>query len=1211
MSVQPSALRVNGNVLYLFRLMLMIPAKRSRLFMSGLDSFEGNDAEEFFNTDRFLLTALASQETPFTKYRRYGEKAVVTADSRYQLFKPVDVAHYAIAVPNFSTVTDAAGKQSVQPVTVEDELLFWQCSKTTSVRRDAPLHVIQIEQLYNATLPGGYFAAILPKSWCGDRMDFMRWFANHAGSVAKIKLPYGTVTTADGKPLGDWLLHIWCRPTSKDGNDKEKKAFAKFRYAEMRHPTFIQRVKDLHDDVDRLAKLFRKHDWYQYHVKQWNEARKDTHSYDVEYGVNCASAAEIQSPDKTTIFKPGPTTMLQAKIVGTTNEMLGDVKAVQIKPGRRIKLQAFSRSTYAALADIVETAGYDNNPKDGVNTSRFVTLLRNSYSQVQEELLRTLLESGLQPYMLQRDVSKVATQARWLSRQLTPIERYIRIKTDAEDGNAVVWEKLYEDVGMDASQRQNMDIWRNRMKAMNMAKIATDTIQHSSGLAFEFQGTDLCVLACKDGILNGSAMGMGKTLESLLEFLLRTKKKVLIVCPSKLIQEWKNEIERNLTIYARRQRLNWRNKLIDVSYQIIRYAANLKAENMKAINIISYERLWARPKDAMFFVCPACKDVVCSVKMFPQQVCPKCTPKAHAEWKKYTKENKLRKHVTCVNEQGKTIKLHIRVWKGGRIDINKLEKFLASHPNINATVHDNWKLVDPRPKRPRPQYMNKSEKHFEKVSVRFSDKHYDVKIVDGKEQRIPKPQHIKRGLHLRWTFSHLLRWRFNMVMCDEALYIKSEDANRTLALWKITAQVRRVLTGTPIRGKPKNILNLLNWATKRPVYPDYRTLARGKAIKGDKAQRSEAGSGPHIFLRKFATYVTVKRDGNAVKQLLPKLGNAELFQTEIASIMLRHTKNEPIVVKDIPLKKKILTPVPLEMDEQHKIYYKKWLDKFSEWWVEKRKNIDKKEVGKGGREPLIVKLTYLINASTVPHSMYDGLMEKARKNKLAGVDDDDFLKWAKSIGKYEGPLTAKQLYMLKSVAHAKAVGDKIIVFSWRRKNLELGKMWADKNNVLSLIIDSKVTTTLRADGTSARGDAISAFRNQPYNCLWAGLTAMSEGVNLPEANRGVIIDYSWEPSEYKQAIGRMDRLQQTKTIHIDMLRHHGSIDDFMYLTNELKDGSAGEGIDYMEYDLKTEAIPDVHQYADALVDGTETKLKAKMELAVDAMRKRKEEEGET
>jgi SNF2 family DNA or RNA helicase len=366
--------------------------------------------------------------------------------------------------------------------------------------------------------------------------------------------------------------------------------------------------------------------------------------------------------------------------------------------------------------------------------------------------------------------------------------------------------------------------------------------------------------------------------------------------------------------------------------------------------------------------------------------------------------------------------------------------------------------------------------------------------------------------------------------------------------------------------------------------------------------------GESRFLQKYRTEVmvgaTVLEDGTSVggrPNQIPKINNPELFQAEMAPLIVRHIRNEPIVVASIPKKTIVDLALPaVPMDEQHRRYYARWQEVFAEWWQKKEEEEEGREAGKG---ELLTKITYLINASTIPHFMLEPIL----KGK-----DEEAKEWAKLIGKYKGPVTAKMLKCRELIREAKSRGDKTLVASTRKANLKLGQAWCEKARLPSMIVDGDISLKIDpATNRSPRHTMVEEFRNREYDVMWAGMLALAEGMNIPEANWGLIMDYTWKPADPRQFIGRMIRPQQTKTVYTGYLMHEGTIDEYMAALCYLKGRAGDEGIDYMEFsDLTTDMIPDIHQYADSIVDGTQQIAKQKMWLAVDFIRKNQEEEGE-
>lgn len=227
--------------------------------------------------------------------------------------------------------------------------------------------------------------------------------------------------------------------------------------------------------------------------------------------------------------------------------------------------------------------------------------------------------------------------------------------------------------------------------------------------------------------------------------------------------------------------------------------------------------------------------------------------------------------------------------------------------------------------------------------------------------------------------------------------------------------------------------------------------------------------------------------------------------------------------------------------------------------------------------------------------------------------DDEFKAWAAMIGRYRGPMTAKMKKCQELIVESVKRNDKMLVFAKRTRTLDLGFQWCEKvAKIPSLIVDGRSSLKIKkTTNRSERQELIDQFRQNNYSVCWAGLDALAEGMNIPEANHGVIMDYGWKDNDWRQAIGRMIRPQQKKTVYSYFIVHEGTIDEYMAAICYLKGRGAAEGIDYMEFDdFSTDVIPDIRQYADAIVDGSVDKLKSNMWLAVDRIKRMASEEGE-
>lgn len=1080
--------------------------------------------------------------------------------------------HYGFCIPPFIYERDTEAERiNVYPQLVNDVLSVYKCSKDSrSEDRIGPMHMICLESMYNAVLPAGIFAAVMPKGWMGRNMRYINWLQTEFAVMARIELPenavYEKISEDQVEPIHiKHELVMFCKAIN---GSAESKIAHLFPFARFRYQPFIHKMEGFDDlDLHNLGRAFSENDWQQYYVMLLRKKYLENSGH---YNMRLSPSLppiSLDDPSNTILFTPSDQAKRKIRIMDSIEDIKQIKTAVHIKVGSRVKFH-----TYHPLAEslVLELRVYLGRNYAEDRSSKWLLDEALSYKMFHAErdwIAETLINAGLTPCLLKSDADRLACREKWAERQLTPIERTVRQDTG--------WLTQFEEIGLRSSYPAEIDQWRKRMAKMKMNKIL-----------FTFQAEDVLVLASKNGVMNCNVMGLGKTIEILMAFLLRGNKKCLIVAPSKLLGEWRNEIESRLAAYCATARTNWKGENIRHSceFQIIQWAEDCLKQNLKPINLISYEHLVRAPRDTRYFYCKRCGSTAASMKFAEKMACPKCNENLRNKWTALCREKQFKKY-WVKNE-------HVEKLEAGKISkdtfrtrcfyLGGIKKFSAKYEQLH---NSGYICFDERPPMPEPVWMKRSKNLLVKkqgVTIGLEDKYVPVN-GELKKISVPVTEMRPRRPHLKWTFANLLRHRFNFIGLDEADYIKNDKSQRSEATLHLKAKTRIAATGTPVRGFPKSIINLINWTVARTVFPEYRI----------RADRGALGR----FYAKYKTEVTNLNTGR--KKILPKILNPEQFQTEVAPFMLRHTRNEPAVLDCIS--KKIIegpTREKIDMDESHRQYYQLWIEKFSEWWQKMKEEEEHKKVPSG---QILVKLTYLINASTQPHFMLDNIL----KGK-----DEQAKEWAIQIGRYRGPMTAKHLECFRRVKEIYRMGDKAIVFSIRRNNLKLGMKWCNRQNprIEALQIDGRVSRTIKNGGRSERERLLENFKLNDYSVLWAGLQCMRDGANLPEANHGLFMDLSWEPSDYRQAAGRMVRPSQEKTIYLTHLIHNGTLDDFVSLWTILKARSVDEGIDYMEFDdFSTDMIPDVQQYANDIVDGTEARTKARMELAIEHIRKQKEE----
>jgi superfamily II DNA or RNA helicase len=132
---------------------------------------------------------------------------------------------------------------------------------------------------------------------------------------------------------------------------------------------------------------------------------------------------------------------------------------------------------------------------------------------------------------------------------------------------------------------------------------------------------------------------------------------------------------------------------------------------------------------------------------------------------------------------------------------------------------------------------------------------------------------------------------------------------------------------------------------------------------------------------------------------------------------------------------------------------------------------------------------------------------------------------------------------------------------------------------------------------------VDKFCLQDYHVLWANIQTMKEGFNIPQASRGIFMEYSWNAIDWQQALARMLRPAQKRAVHGKFLCHEGTADEYVAAYVQLKARSEQEGVDHQSFDDFTGAmVPDFRLYAEAIVEGNVKAMMQKMQSDLDKLK---------
>lgn len=405
----------------------------------------------------------------------------------------------------------------------------------------------------------------------------------------------------------------------------------------------------------------------------------------------------------------------------------------------------------------------------------------------------------------------------------------------------------------------------------------------------------------------------------------------------------------------------------------------------------------------------------------------------------------------------------------------------------------------------------------------------------------------KERTRLKYSFAHRLRRRCELVIVDEAYGLSNPSALQTRAVFLLKPRRRMLLTGTPVRGYPDNILSLLNWClgSGTDLFPDFDVHQQASVKR---------------FIETFGTkIIRVRENGTLYEKYIPKINNPERFQAMLAPVMRRRVNVEPEVAAVLRMPDFIIFPEQIDLDPTLRDIYKEAVENFVQWYQEVRRQADENN-SSISRITTLSKLNFLAQLVAVPQHF---------------------------IPAYD-LISSKQSRIIALIEDAAARGRKVLLFS---EFVESAKWYASQPLLAkykpTLVTGQVSLTRSKKTGVSPRDQRIDAFCNGDSNLLVATTTCFAEGLNVPQAGTVIFDSFPWTPSIQIQAWSRVLRpAQQHSPVEIYLVGMAGTIDDYLSAISALKLAAIGEGIDYETVEIDLDEIPDPFVYANSLVEAS-------------------------
>uniref|UniRef100_W8AIW8 Helicase ARIP4 n=1 Tax=Ceratitis capitata TaxID=7213 RepID=W8AIW8_CERCA len=421
---------------------------------------------------------------------------------------------------------------------------------------------------------------------------------------------------------------------------------------------------------------------------------------------------------------------------------------------------------------------------------------------------------------------------------------------------------------------------------------------------------------------------------------------------------------------------------------------------------------------------------------------------------------------------------------------------------------------------------------------------------------------------------YLLSPGADLVVCDEGHIIKNSKSAISLAVSQIKTQKRIVLTGTPIQNNLKEYYSMVNFikplflGTEKEFANLYANPIKNGQHKDSSKRDIQVMKQRSFVLHKKLSKFVQRKEAELLKTFLPQKYEYVLFvpMTKVQAILYEHilaiiSKKEDRgkgLITDYTCLRKIWT--------HPKVLEDAWKNAMAQ---------------KHRKDPKACKNQAVNSDDDQPDDVYDS------QTGVISVTND----WWRSL------LTEKDLEtilpsnklrtMFEILRMCEEKGEKCLIFSAFVAVLNVVEYFFKKMNdkdpdtlkELKMSQGYQVKNTwilgkdyYRLDGKTPkliRHEMIEQFNsisNKRARVFLISSRAGGQGINLTGANRVIILDTSWNPSNDQQNIFRVFRLGQKKNCYIYRLLAMGTMEEKVYSRSVTKQAMSFRVVDEQQID---------------------------------------------
>ncbi|XP_014089713.3 transcriptional regulator ATRX [Bactrocera oleae] len=419
---------------------------------------------------------------------------------------------------------------------------------------------------------------------------------------------------------------------------------------------------------------------------------------------------------------------------------------------------------------------------------------------------------------------------------------------------------------------------------------------------------------------------------------------------------------------------------------------------------------------------------------------------------------------------------------------------------------------------------------------------------------------------------YLLSPGADLVVCDEGHIIKNSKSAISLAVSQIKTQKRIVLTGTPIQNNLKEYYSMVNFikplflGTEKEFANLYANPIKNGQHKDSSKRDIQVMKQRSFVLHKKLSKFVQRKEAELLKTFLPQKYEYVLFvpMTKVQTVLYEHSL--AIISKKDDRGKGLITDYTClrKIWTHPKVLEDAW------------KNATAQKHKKDPRKNQAVN-----SDDDQPDDVYDS------QTGVISVTND----WWRSLlteKDLEAILPSNKLRtMFEILRMCEEKGEKCLIFSAFVAVLNVVeyffKKMNDKDpdtlNELKMSQGYQVKNTwilgkdyYRLDGKTPkliRHEMIEQFNsmsNKRARVFLISSRAGGQGINLTGANRVIILDTSWNPSNDQQNIFRVFRLGQKKNCYIYRLLAMGTMEEKVYSRSVTKQAMSFRVVDEQQID---------------------------------------------